>query len=211
MQQLIQVIEQVQLVAGSNVDRSFGQGLEAILTQRKLHFGNAKIPLLVDKFIESCKEDIELIQTWVKPYILTDDYLLFLKLYGSLQIINDIYTLMLNGIGPMVEEWYGFLRGDGIYIEPKDCGFLQIGSLGFKQKINGGYRSYLFLLDLTATKSRGNVIGIGPCPTEAVGIAEIASNPTKYPQFWKVLAPSFTDFLALITKTKGTLGYSLTG
>jgi hypothetical protein len=205
MQQIISTLNKISLIPGAQVDRCFLQGREVIVKQLRLRLGDEETgELTLDSMIEVAHEAFEDVQKWVQPYQLPDSYLLFLAFCGGFAIDTDKYRITAYGIGPMTEEWYGFLMGDHIDINPSKIGFVTIARLTSQIPKNGEYPEVFFFIDLAGVIPKDAVIGVIPLLDE---IDPILENPSAYQQNWKLLAPSFTEWLELVADTDGLLGY----
>jgi hypothetical protein len=205
---VIKALKAIDLVPGAHVDRSFGQGYQAVFDQLSFRLEREADEGFVKSFIKECQKDVNEIELWVKPYNLPPDYLFFLQYCGGLIIKKEEFNLILDGIGPMVEEWYSFIMGDEVYKDPPNDGLIYIGCLPIKTKneATNTYGMVTFFLDLGGIVKKNSVLGIGR-GNKAISLEEIFANFSQYPDVAKILANSFTEFLELIAKTEGTLGY----
>lgn len=201
MQQVISALDKIRLVPGANVDSCFLQGRDAMLKLLNMRDDTGKANLYIDEMI---KDTLEEIQEWVEPYQLPESYRFFLAFCGGLYIDTNNYGLFADGIGPMVEEWYSFLMGDEIIINPSETGFFQMAMLSGRVSKNERYPYVYFFLDLVGVIQQYAVIGVGPYH----GLVKpVLQNLNAYQDHWKVVAPSFPEWLELVAATNGSLDY----
>jgi hypothetical protein len=202
------VIERIQSMQDTYVDCSIRQGRDAIHSQLNERAGKDE-EAFVDITIEGMKSTIAALVQRAMPYELPDDYVFFLEFSGGLAMYNDDSDgwFSILGVGPMVEDWYGSVDGDEAVQDPGKCGFLSLGSRGFGK---GKYRfkRIVFLLDLTGTIHKHCVIGIGPCGEDTLSLSTIINDIHSYPNMWRKIANSFTEWLEQAAETHGTFGYT---
>lgn len=207
---MIQIEGMLQYIAtlpGAKVDRGFGQGQEVVRKQYELLLGEEISDLYLEGKFVNYHDTMSDIRTWVLPYTLPEDYEFFLEFCGGFVIKRQEYTLVMDGNGPMCEEWYSYLRGDGFATEPSQDGMMQIGQLQFRDSLRD-WSTILFFLDFAGRFQKNSIIGVGPWADENIDIHHIIVDPASYESKWKILAKSFTDWLDLIVETQGSVGYS---
>ena len=207
MDAVIHAVNRIGHLSGAQVDRGFGQGYEVIREQFELLVGEPLSDLYIDGKYIDYHDTLTELQAWIQPYQFPDDYFFFLQFYGGLAVERDTYTLVADGIGPMCEEWYSYLCGDGRATDPNHDGLLQIGRLEFNDAARD-YPEILFFLDFAGVFERGSIIGIGPWRDGDPDIAEIIGHPQQCRHIWKILAKSFTAWLEMIASTEGRLAYT---
>jgi hypothetical protein len=203
MESVTRAVTRIQLVPRAHIDRSFRQGREAVVAQLRARTDDEVIDISVaDIDIAHFREGINEICTWVAPNRLPEDYVFFLEFYGGLLIETPDYNLLVDGIGPMVEEWYGFPMGDDGICEN---GLLAVATLALKKERIG--QSVRFFLDLAGTICQDCVIGIDDRGLERADYASILREPYAHTDRWTKLADSFTEWLEQAAATSGTFGY----
>jgi hypothetical protein len=145
-QDIIQSLATLRMLPNAQIDRNFFQGREAVKEQ-------------VEQYIVEREGLMHEIKCWVQPYILPEDYIFFLGYCGGLYINTSGAGFMLDGLGPMVEEWYGYLKGEYL-TEPSIEGLLHIGCLAFHNPINDWYPRVEFFIKLQEGIDTSNIIGI---------------------------------------------------
>jgi hypothetical protein len=203
MENVIRAIGRIQLIPGAHVDRNFGQGRDAVVKQHQIRLEKEQVSF-IDEFITESQQAIGELHAWVAPYHLPEDYVFFLEFYGGLQIKTDDYSFFIDGIGPMVEEWYGFIMGDDAYYEN---GFLAIADLPLlaEERID---QRVTFFLDLAGIIHQGCVIGIPSWKLGELGFPPILQDPHAHAECWVKHADSFTEWLDQVAATGGGLGYA---
>jgi hypothetical protein len=204
MDKVIRIVSRIQLIHRARVDRNFGQGRDAMFAQLQARFGKACIKDVsdVNNDFASSQKYLDELRTWVAPCRLPEDYVFFLKFCGGLLIKIPPYNCIVAGIGPMTEEWYGFIMGDDALCEN---GFLLVGTLAFKGEKLGQYVH--FFLDLSGIIHQYCVIGMeAPKPTGA-SLVPILRNPHAHPGRWSKHGDSFTEWLERLAATEGAFGY----
>ena len=172
------IIEQIRIVTDALIDYSIAQPHDKLLKHLQEH-----LPSFYPKAYELMLRDgdryISEIDSWVQPYGLPQDYREFVRYYGGMLLSdNESYHLVVDGVGPMVEEWYSYLMGDdGEY----ESGFLRIG---FQHIYNQPSHAVLFWLDIAGSIQKGAVF-------------YTFRNSREYE--WLFCAATFTDFLASIS------------
>jgi len=216
---VIEIVEQIRALPNAYVDCGFLQGREAVLKQfqqREEGVSGAVIPDLrdetekvaaADRFISSMQEAITELIERTKPYKIPKDYILFLQTYGGMLIDGEKYNFATYGIGPMVEDWYGYLNtADHVLMESGKLGWLSLGRLVFSRGHKYGYQRVVFLLDLANSIRKDSVIGIGPWdgrePQEL-----ILSNLQSWNGKWTKVSDSFAEWLELARHTAGEFVY----
>jgi hypothetical protein len=201
MDNVTHALKYIQLIPGAHVDRNYRQGHDAVLAQLQLLDGKEETTPIVDAMITKSQEHLAQLRIWVAPHHLPEDYVFFLEFCGGILIKTTDYNLMIDGIGPMLLEWYGFIMdGDGAIYEN---GLLSIGTLSFKGKRSGDM--VFFLLDLAGTIHRNAVIGIRSWKLGESDLSPILQNPHAYPGYWSKLTDSFSEWLEQIATTGGAL------
>ncbi len=195
MEKIVRAIEHIQLIPGAQVDRSFRQGVEAVLSQ--LQPWNTDVSY-AEELIAAMQDRLRALQSCVKPCQLPEDYIFFLEFYGGLIINGPSHRLMVDGIGPMTMTWYGRLVGEEMIY---DHGLLGIGHLSLFEKRQP---AIYFFLDLAGTVDRYAVIGIH----YRTALVSILRSLPNYPRRWIKVADSFTDWLEKLAATGGLFGYS---
>ena len=176
--QLYPIIEQIRNVSDARIDCSIAQPRPILLEHLHRHWPYWT-PDTFELILENGARYIKEIEAWVKPFSLPQDYRDFLAFYGGMLLSDDeTYHLIMDGVGPMVEEWYGSLMGDDG--EFRD-GLLRIG---FQEVYDSSGPGALFWLDLA-----------GSIQKEAV-FYTLRTSPDKS---WQFLAPSFLEFLTIIS------------
>lgn len=197
---LSEAVEQIRSLPDAYIDSSFRQGREAIRIQLSLRSGKDEEDS-VDNYIEDIQNTITELINKAKPYTIPIDYIDFLSIYGGLLISTDFYNFSVLGVGPMVEDWYGSVDGDGAFSEIGTYGFLSLGSLNF------GYEHVHFFLEIGNTIENNSVIGIGPWNRETPTPSTIIRNLLAYPDLWKKISSSFNEWLTCAAETRGAFGY----
>lgn len=203
MDYIVEVTQQIERIPGARVDHNYLQGHDAVYSQLyNRSEGKIKSLAEVDEFILDSQQALTDIRNFVFPRVLPDDYVFFLEFYGGLLIENVDYNLIVDGIGPMVEDWYGYpLDDDSLYKN----GLLSIALLNLKKARTGEH--VYFMLDLAGILEQNCVIAITSWGQGKDDPLSIIGNLQAYPQRWAKLANSFIHWLELIAKTSGTLGY----
>lgn len=204
-----EAVKRIQLLPEASVDCSVRQGRDAVLKQLTARDGSIA-ETIVDAFIEEdIRGEIALLVQKAAPYDIPGEYIFFLEFYGGLAIDNDDpnYNFSVLGIGPMVEEWYGFIAGDEALQEPGKYGFLSLGSLNFGQgKLKSKHIG--FFLDLAGGVQEHCVIGVGPWGEDTLTPSTIIKDLHAYPDMWRKIAGSFTEWLEQAAETRGAFGYT---
>jgi hypothetical protein len=210
MQHLISALDRIKLIPGARVDRCFLQGRDAMLSQLELRLSDqsgeprALAISLVDDLIASTQAAFEELQERIEPYQFPESYSFFQQFCGGFTLDSENYRLLVDGIGPMVDEWYGYLLGDDVFIDPNETGLLQIAQIQSEIPKDDEYLTIFFFIDLAGVIQEDAVIGIAPSQGR---ITPIIEDFDAYPDHWKVLAPSFAEWLELVADTDGLLGY----
>lgn len=199
MQTVITIVDTIRKTEGAAVDNNFGQGRDIFIEQvQSLHPGSTVTEQDYSLFEYFLVEA----QNFVLPYELPADYIFFLKFYGGLHIQQRSHNMSLLGIGPMVNTWYQYLMGDDGYC--KD-GVIYISKLALKGRDLGKWVN--FYIDLVGSTQQYAIISMPSWTRENLSQSTILSEPSNYPDQWKLLASSFTDWLTLVAQTKGSCGY----
>jgi hypothetical protein len=203
MNDVIRAVDRIRSLPGTLVDRNFRQGRDAVLAQLNIRTeGEIDDVSVADEYIAHIQEGLAEVHAWVEPYRLPDDYVFFLEFYGGLFIETASSNLLVLGIGPMVEEWYGFIKGDeGAY----ENGWLLIAGLSLSGERVGQYVD--FFMDLAGTLCPYCVIGVTSWGPGGSSRLPVVQNLDAYPTRWTKLADSFTEWLERVAETGGTLGY----
>jgi len=203
---IITVVERIQSLPHGFVDSNFGQGHNLALKQLSQRRGQNAVTT-IDSFIRNSQRGISALIQSAKPYELPEDYIFFLETYGGLTIWPDNYDFFVLGVGPMVEEWYGAIDGDGILREPGKHGFAELGMLCLpddKYKL----QNLSFFLDISGTIQKNSVISVGPWGEDTVPPDDVIKNLKTYIGMWQKVADSFTEWLHIAAETKGGFGYN---
>lgn len=201
MERITSAIERVRTIPGARVDVGLYQGTRLFLAHLAERFGEQPDDLSeTNQDVVAFNQCLGELKAFVSPLHLPDDFLFFLKFYGGLGIDSPRYHFAIEGIGPMAEEWYGYILGDDQFHEN---GFLNIGILSLPKK--GHFVS--FYLDLAGVVGKHCVLSIPECGMVTVDIPAILQAPYEHPKQWTKLADSFTEWLELVAKTEGTLEY----
>lgn len=201
------VLQQLAVRPDTFVDRSFGQGVAAFAAQMERREGFTRTVFDVAAEMNHYRFAVAEIEQWVLPRKLPADYYTFLESYGGLLLKRPTYNLMVDGMGPMVEEWYSSIRGDPEIELPGREGWLHIAHLSGKVQYGDIYPSVSILLNLETHVDGPMVIGIGPRNPTMPAMAEIYRSLDRHPDWWRVLGTSFTDWIASVVQTDGLLGY----
>ncbi len=206
MEKMIDIIEKMESVSGAIVDQHFLQGNEAVLKQLNLRHGNYN-----EQFVASSVEDARARITdmirGTHPHIIPEEYIFFLEYCGGLSIDDEDYYFSTYGIGPLVEEYYSSIDSD--FAMPEfhwGSGLLKVGHINFRRGKLKDHDVY-FLLDLANNVQKHCVFGIGPCGWESTSPATITEDLQHYTDEWQIVANSFTEWLELAVKTRGSFGY----
>ena len=203
---LTEVVKRIEQFPGALVDCSFGQGRDAFLKQLEARTGrNEKYS--VDMYIEDCRDTIAELIERVATYEIPDDYISFLELYGGFLLDFDDYHLSTLGIGPMVENWYSSIDSDDALSEINQYGFIHVGGLSFGKYPEEKIQVVTFLQDLAGTIEKHCVIGIGPWRVDTLTPIDISKDIHAYPDYWRKVANSFTEWLVQVAETQGRFGY----
>lgn len=201
MNRIVQAIEHIQALTGALVDSNYLQGREMVLAQLHVRSrGRINELAEADEFISDSQTALLEIKSHVMPFQLPNDYIFFLEFCGGLLIKTERYNLMIDGIGPMVEEWYGYPLGDdGRY----ENGLFLIALINFKKEQSGKY--VFFLLDLAGVIKQDSVIALTSWGDSE--LLHIMKDIGEYTDYWIKLSDSFTQWLEMVAKTNGTLGF----
>ncbi|MBE2224889.1 MAG: hypothetical protein IAF02_25335, partial [Anaerolineae bacterium] len=187
MNEIIDAVEKIRLLPGTDVDAGFRQGRDAILFQLKEEIWQGQNEnILVDLCIKDMKLAIEELIDSAEPYEIPRNYIFFLEHYGGLAINHDLFYFSTLGIGPLVEVNYSSTSSDEAFHEVGKYGFLAVGHLSFR----GGkyiYRRLFFFLDLARTIQKDAIICVGPTGNPNTVIKDVHS----YPTAWEITANSF--------------------
>jgi hypothetical protein len=201
MNDVIRAVEKLMMLPGAHIDCGFRQGRDAVFAQtQKLGIGKKEENMLAaEQLILHTPQYIADLYAQVVPYQPPDDYIFFLEFYGGGWVETTDYNLLINGIGPMVEEWYSFIFGDDAEYEN---GLLLIGTLLWWE---GDYIK--FYLDLAGHVDQYCVIGISLGGAEDLNSVQVLQNLHQNPGLWKKVGDSFTGWLEQAAETHGTFGY----
>ena len=211
MEQVIQTVEQIRLISAEdqkfsiNLDRGLLQGREAIFEQLVLREDVEFASIQTDSILGMIERMITKFQSWAQPYQLPADYLFFLKYFGGLWLETETAIMVLDGTGPMLEDWYTSLMGDNAISVPNQDGVLTIGFLSFRN--HTPYDQVYLLLDLAGVIQPNAVLGIPVAASIDYKPKVIVKHLRELPTYWSLIAPSFTAFLERVATTKGDLGY----
>ncbi len=215
-----EIVERIRTIPGAFVDCGFLQGRDAVIEQfqqRDKEYSNAvgyELPNEIekaaeaDRFISFMQQAITELIERAKPYEIPKEYILFLQSYGGIMIDGMKHNFATYGIGPMVEDWYGYLNtADHVLMESGKLGWLSLGRLVFRRGHKNEYQRVEFLLDLANSVRKDSVIGIGPWdgrePEEL-----ILSNLQSWNGKWTIVSNSFVEWLELARQTTGEFVYS---
>lgn len=209
MKSVINAIEKIKTISGSQVDTNYLQGLHVFtsyvshLNEEGLVFPPLDNP---DKLIEYGQSIFQEILFWMQPYRAPRDYLFFLQYYGGLQLSLSDRFLDLFGIGIMTENWYSGLRGDEQIASPSKDGLLQICDV--RMHISPlEYYWVAFFLDLSGAIRIGSVFGISSKNLTGVNYRYVLDHLDEMKEHWKFHANSFTEWLNILYETRGSFGY----
>lgn len=216
---IIEIVEQLRKLPTAYVDCGFLQGRDAVLKQFQQHdeenrnmdpnsiFYEIDHNATVDQFISSMQDAIKELVKRAAPREIPNDYLSFLEYYGGLMIDGANYNFSMYGMGPRVEEWYGYLNTtDHVLMEVAKLGWLSLGDLVFRAGHKYDYLRVAFFLDLAGTIHKDNVIGVGPWDgneSAELMLSDLQAHVGK----WKKVANSFIEWMELAVRTNGEFGY----
>jgi hypothetical protein len=204
---LSETLDRLNGTPGANIDRGFGQGYAAVLKQLQLRFEGDRTAM-VDDQIAQMQQAIKAIVTRASPYNIPKDYIEFLESYGGLVVDGPDYSFSVFGVGPMVEEWYGNANSaDWALMNTGALGWLTLGSLVFTNSHRHAFQRVGFYFDLAGKVSKNSVIAIGPWDGASSSELSLLANPFSFPTLFRVVADSFTNWLALATETRGQFTY----
>lgn len=194
-------IMRIEQLPGAQVDRGFGQDREVVRQQYMLRHNRSVSDPELESKMDMYPDFLHDLQTWLQPYQLPSEYRTFLDLYGGLLLQTTTSVLVVNGFGPMCQRWYEPVDPHETVTDPGRDGVLEIGHIQFS------HTTVVFCIDLAGKFQRGSVVGVGPWSVGDPEIAAILANPADHATFIRVLAPSFTDWVAAIADTGGIVGY----
>jgi hypothetical protein len=206
MEQIRDILHRIGALPGAQVDYGFGKDREAVRQQFEELYGEHFSDLSLDAQFVDHQETLNDFYAWILPYQLPNDYRAFVDYYGGFLIETAGHTLMVNGFGPMCYEWYEPLVPEESATDPSQDGLLGIGWLEYDDG-RGRIAHILLCLDLAGRFQRASVVGIRTDDVGAPSISQIGTDPARYRSEWKILAKSFTEWLALVEQTQGQLGY----
>ncbi len=208
MDQIIDAVEHIRAARdegyGVGIDCSVRQGRDAMLAHLEF-LEETSLMLRVDSVLDTSQQLIASLRHFVQPHHLPDDYRFFLEYYGGLNIGTIGHRLQLYGVGPMTEEAYSGILSDEAIAQPDQDGVLAIGS--FYNDSQPDFWEVLFFLDLAGTVQQHNIIGVRNDVSFNFDPLAVIHNISRYPDYWRKEASSFTNFLELIADTKGRLRY----
>jgi hypothetical protein len=210
MDDVTRAVERIESLPEAYVDRNYLQSYDAVLAQLRMRTeGRIDSMSEAEEYIAHIREGLAKVQAWVAPWQLPEDYVFFLEYYGGLMISTESHYFAVQGIGPMVEEWYGFIKGDdSLYVKgdemPYEGGVLRVGILSLRDERNGCVD---FLMDLGGAIRQYGIIGVPSWKVTGTNYLTILRNPRMYPTLWTKLADSFTEWLEQAADTGGTFGY----
>ncbi|MCB9419478.1 MAG: hypothetical protein H6667_06725 [Ardenticatenaceae bacterium] len=106
----------------------------------------------------------------------------------------------------MVEEDYSSIISDNVIYQSGEWGFLSLGGLGFRhEKYKFQYAS--FFLDIAGIIQKDAVISIGPWGKDTLVPLGILKDVHAYPQAWRKISNSFTEWLEYAGLTRGLFDY----
>ena len=205
---LAEVIRSLKQADGIHIDVGYRQGDAAVLRQLQRRSGRNETKHL-QAYVGEMKSGIEELERRAQPYHLPADYIEFLETYGGLYCENQAAHchLMVNGLGPMVLDWYNAVDGDGIIANPGEASFLSLGTLVFRVQHQLAGDRVEFYSDLAGHFVKNGVIGVGPSDNTIEQDLRLLHSPIHDASAVRVVGTSFTDWLVEIAKTRGSLGY----
>jgi hypothetical protein len=184
----------------AHFDQNYGQGKNAV-AQQMLNFfmiDSLSSPD-IDNFIASSKQRLAELQIAVSPHDLPEEYTYFLERYGGFWLVDEdnVPVFTIAGIGPGMENLYG----DIIKINHEETNIKQLRIGSWEQplpfvELNGKPLSprlqvINFYIDLAGDLKKDAILTAGPWDYK---------KPEKE---WKILADSFSEWLAKIAKSGG--------
>lgn len=208
---IIEVVEKIRLSSWAYIDVGFRQGRNAVLKQYQEQFEQTEEDnsRYTEEFLSMAPNAVMDLNKRLAPYDIPVDYIYFLEHYGGLAIDGDRHYFSLYGIGPMVENWYGYMNsGDHVYMDAEQQGWLSLGSLVFRKGHKYSDRRVPFFIDLAGTVQKHSVIAIGPWDGVTPRAINVLRDMHTYPDMWKKLATSFPEFLEQAAETRGAFIYT---
>lgn len=232
MDSVIKPVERIRMLPGAFVDVNYKQSRELFARQLAKRLDVATVAAeAIEKDMETLQSDVAELVGKVEPYALPEDYLYFLEYYGGLSVwVQNEYRFEIQGVGPMVNEEYGDFAQDnwkerqdpllpgpkGLIIahlrldmdlqKAKAKGLLPAKMINVhKQEVEIVPSKWVqFRLDVAGTVQKGAVIGLGPNEADS-------PHPLSYEdgdqRAWRKLADSFSAWLEVAARTRGTFGY----
>lgn len=205
MDEVRNAVERFRALPRSEVDVGFLAAREKVVAQIR-EAGRTPDPVWLDGWAKEATEMLAMLQEKAKPHAIPETYLYFLGHYGGLYVDSDDYYFAVYGMGVMSEEWYMTVVSDNASPDwATERGFLLLGATHFR---SGALKSHHleYLLDLAGHVRKGSVIAVGPY-REAARFVAVVEDIHRYPQAWRVVAGSFTEWLHGIAGTAGAFGY----
>jgi hypothetical protein len=216
---VIEIVESIRALPGAFVDCGYLQGRDAVLKQFQRQEEEISSAIIkdprdanekaasADRFISLMQQAIREVIERAQPYELPKDYIIFLQNYGGIMIEGEKHNFATYGIGPMVEDWYGYLNtADHVLMETGKLGWLSLGRLVFRKGHKYDYQRVQFLLDLSGSVQKNSVIGIGPWDGQEREEL-ILSNLQTRNGMWTSISSSFAEWLELARDTTGEFVY----
>jgi hypothetical protein len=232
MDSVINAVERIRQLPGAFVDVNYRQSRELFAKQMAGRMGvEALSSHEIDQDIAGLQGDIVGLAAKVEPYDLPENYVFFLEYYGGLAVWQPSeYRFEVQGVGPMVNEEYGDFaqdnwgqRNDPLLPGPRgliiahlrlDMDLSKAKARGLtpakmvnvhKQEVEYMPPKWVeFRLDVAGTIQKHAILGLGPNEADALHPLSFDDGDKRT---WRKLADSFTDWLDLAAKTRGTFGY----
>jgi hypothetical protein len=204
---LAAVVTQLELNADAQIDVGYLQGRDAVLRQLERRTGQNE-EQMVDRHIEGMKAHVADIKSGLQPYHLPSDYLSFLEWYGGLSLYgpDEAYYFAVFGVGPMVEDWYSAVLGEDILLQQGTTAYLPIAGLSFRTgtRMDQAVRFFMCFAENTSAPT---IIWVGPTDDAPSRILLRPNSEEVQSGMTQTLAATFTDWLALAGKTRGSFNY----
>jgi hypothetical protein len=203
---LVSVIKQLEESADVQLDVGYRQDRAKVRMQLKRRSGRSE-EKRVDRAIESMKQHVADVSNGIQPHRLPTDYLDFLEWYGGLALFgpDESYYLSINGVGPMVLEWYTDLLGEDKVERQGMRTYLPIGRLSFRTGPPG--MAVKFYIAFEQGIDALSIIGVGPTDDEPPKGLLLPEDDVARSNKVKTLAGSFTEWLVQTSQTNGLFGY----
>lgn len=207
---IINIVESSRIFSWVNIDCGLAQGEDAILKQLQSQYNDFQEDeyCSVSSSVSWMKNALDELKEKTTPYQLPKEYMVFLEQYGGLSIdgVNSHFSVL--GISTMTEQWYGYLNQDNIDLWKSnihDC--LRIGELVFHRNHKSFGQRVIFYLDLAGFIQSGCVIALGPWDGAHLKELVILNNKHVYSNYLEKISESFTGWLELVIKTRGSFSY----